>query len=120
MMMMMMMMVRGGGSGGGVGIMLISSCCWQIELCSGFGSCVGKKYLIVDFVLSYFLNSFGTEILQNSVSAREERGSERVVSLGGSSESFLLELESFQWFVEFGGPSLFVCLFVCGVGGSVL
>lgn len=35
-----------------------------------------------------------------------EREEERVVSLGGSSESFLLELESFQWFVEFWGPSL--------------
>ncbi len=43
----------------------------------------------------------------------------RVVSLGGSSESFLLELESFQWFVEFWGTE-FVCLLVCGVGGSVL
>jgi hypothetical protein len=74
---------------------------------------VGKKYLIVDFVLSYVLNSFGTEILQNSVCEREEREEERVVSLGGSSESFLLELESFQWFVEFWGPSLFVCLFAC-------
>ncbi len=72
---------------------------------------VGKKYLIVDFVLSYFLNSFGTEILQNSVCERKEREGERV-SLGGSSESFLLELESFQCFVEFGAPSLFVCLFV--------
>jgi hypothetical protein len=41
-MMMMMMMMRGGGSGGGVGIMLISSCCWQIELCSGLGSLLGK------------------------------------------------------------------------------
>jgi hypothetical protein len=78
---------------------------------------VGKKYLIVDFCLSYVLNSFGTEILQNCVCEREERKEERVVSLGGS---FLLELESFQWFVEFWGPSLFVCLLVCGVGGSVL
>ncbi len=63
------------------------------------------------------MNSFGTEILQNCVCEREEREEERVVSLGGS---FLLELESFQWFVEFWGPSLFVCLLVCGVGGSVL
>jgi hypothetical protein len=43
----MMMMMRGGGSGGGgggvVGIMLISSCYWQIELCSGFGSLLGKS-----------------------------------------------------------------------------
>jgi hypothetical protein len=43
-MMMMMTMMRGGGSGGGcvVGIMLISSC-WQIKLCSGFGSLLGKS-----------------------------------------------------------------------------
>jgi hypothetical protein len=53
------------------------------------------------------------------VREKREREGERVVSLGGSSESFLLELESFQWFVEFGGPSLSVC-FVCGVGGSVV
>jgi hypothetical protein len=57
--------------------MLISSCCWQIELCSGLGEFFGSKYLIVDFVLSYFLNSFGTEVLQNSVCEREERERER-------------------------------------------
>ncbi len=37
------------------------------------GEFVGNKYLLVDFVLSYFLNSFGTEVLQNSVCEREER-----------------------------------------------